>query len=61
MHWPLTVFTVLTNWLLGKFLLPVYLQFHESKQRAEKTPCGQKLPRYEVSESNFHFDESIVP
>ena len=28
MHWPPAVFTFLTNWLLGKFVLRVYLQFH---------------------------------
>ena len=27
-HWPLAVFTVLAIWLLGRFVLRVYLQFH---------------------------------
>ena len=27
-HWPPAVFTVITNWLLGRFVLRVYLQFH---------------------------------
>ena len=27
-NWPPPFFTVLTNWLLGRFVLRVYLQFH---------------------------------
>ena len=30
------------------------------KIESEETPRDKKLPRYEVSENNFHFDESTV-
>ena len=67
MHWPLAVFTVLTNWLLGIFgllwhiCLPSISLASKSKIESRKNPRSEKSPRYEVSENNFRFNESTVP
>ena len=57
MQWQPAVFTVLMNWLLGRFVS----RHKQAKIESEKAPSDEELPRYEVSENNFHFDENSIP
>ena len=57
MHWQPAVFTVLMNWLLGRFVSVS----KQVKIESRKTQSDEESPRNEVSENNFRFDESTMP
>ena len=45
------------NWLLGRFVS----RHKQAKIESEKALSDEELPRYEVSENNFRFDENSIP
>ena len=62
MHRQPAVFTVLANWLFGRFVSFSTLNFISKQVKIDsgKTLRGVESPRYEVSENNFRFDGSSI-